>query len=62
MPTLDLIGRAILMVDAAALILSAGWTWREGRSTGGSLSRKSAFFASLGLGVAAAIVVYGLTR
>ena len=62
MITLDFVGRAILAVDAMALIWAAWWAWRQGDSKRGTLTRRAAVVASLGLGAAAAIVVYGLMR
>jgi len=62
MVDLDFLGRAILSVDAAILIWAVWWAWRQGDSKGGTLTRQAALVASLGFGVAAAIVVYGLTR
>jgi hypothetical protein len=62
MAALDMLGQAILALDALVLIVAAGWAWREGRSDGGTLTRRAALVACLGLTIAAAIVVYGLMR
>jgi hypothetical protein len=62
MLTLDLVGQAILLIDAVALIWAAWWAWRQGRSNGGTLTRGAAFVASLGFAATAAIVVYGLMQ
>jgi hypothetical protein len=62
MTTVDTVGRAILTFDAAVLIGAMWWAWRQGNSNNGTLTRGAALVASLGFGVAAAIVVYGLTR